>query len=374
MNALTVHAPGRVNLIGDHTDYNDGFALPVALDLGTQVTARSNDLGLLRAFVPGHEDCAPVDDLDPRAGPEWTRYVRGVASLLRDYGCDCQGADLVIDSNLPIGAGLSSSASLELAVAVALSTLAGETLDRRTLARLGQRVENEIVGVHSGIMDQLAVAYGRAGHALLIDCRSSNVTPVALPDDVRILVLDTAAPRTLHGSAYNTRRTECESALRALQRIDPTLRALRDATPALVDALEGVARRRARHVISENGRVLDAAAALRAGAIDEFGRLMTESHMSLRDDYRVSSPELDTMVELALDTDGVLGARMTGAGFGGCAVAVVTHAAAGTAADTITTAYRHATGHEGRAIVCSPSNGVEVIASPRAATRSTARR
>ncbi|HEX9371498.1 MAG TPA: galactokinase family protein, partial [Roseiflexaceae bacterium] len=217
--ALVVRSPGRVNLIGEHTDHNDGWVFPAALDLGTDVAARRRDDGRLRAVAPrlNAEDTAHIDDLRPRAGPEWTRFVRGVAALLRESGCPIPGADLLIDGDLPLRSGLSSSAALELGVAVALMTLAGCPIDRAALARLGQRVENEIVGVQSGIMDQLAVACGVAGHALLIDCRSFEIAPVPLPASVRVLVLDSAVPRTLAGSAYNQRRAECESALSKLR-------------------------------------------------------------------------------------------------------------------------------------------------------------
>jgi galactokinase len=360
---LVVRSPGRVNLIGEHTDYNDGWVLPAALNLGTDVAARRRDDRLLRvaAVRLGERDEAPVDDLRPREGPEWTRYVRGPASLVRAAGCDFPGADLLIDSDLPIGAGLSSSASVELGVAVALMTLGGCSMDPAALARLGQRVENEIVGVHSGIMDQLAIACGVAGHALLIDCRTLDIDPVPIPPDVRVLVLDSAVPRTLAASAYNQRRAECESALRALRAVAPDLRALRDVTPDLLAAergrLDPVDLRRARHVVTENRRVLDGAAALRRGAVDEFGRLMDDSHASLRDDYEVSGPELDTLVSIASGTPGVLGARLTGAGFGGCAVALVTADRAGRAAEEIAARYQQATGRNGRAVICTLSDG-----------------
>jgi galactokinase len=363
---LIVRSPGRVNLIGEHTDYNDGWALPVALDVGTDVAARRRDDGVLRVAAPRMQatDEVPVDDLRPREGPDWTRYVRGAAALLRDLGCEFPGADLLIDSDVPIGAGLSSSASLELGIAVALTTLADHPIDGAALARLGQRVENEIVGVHSGIMDQLAIALGVAGHALLIDCRSLDTQPVPIPSVVRILVLDSAVPRTLAGSAYNQRRADCESALRALQSVDLRLRALRDVSTELLAAegrrLTERERRRARHVVSENTRVLDAVAALRRGDVDRFGQLLTESHASLRDDYEVSSPDLDTLVDIAHRTPGVLGARLTGAGFGGCAVALATADQATHAAAAIAEQYRRTTGRPGSAWICEPSQGTHL--------------
>jgi galactokinase len=352
---VVVRAPGRVNLIGEHTDYNDGFALPVALDVGTDVAVRRNDSGTLRVIAPRVQgrDSVPVTELLTDGGPGWARYVRGSAAVAVE---DLDGADLLIDGDLPIGAGLSSSASLELGVILALQAVFDRPVDRTALARLGQRVENEVIGLRSGIMDQLAIACGRAGHAVLIDCRSLDADPVPLPDDVRVLVLDTHAPRTLAGSAYNDRRAECESAARALR-----LRALRDATPELVsEGLTGVERRRARHVVNENARVLSAVDALRTGDLGAFGALMTDSHASLRDDYEVSSPELEAIVAIALETGGVLGARLTGAGFGGCAVALVQAAEATRAAGTIARRYREATGRDGDAYVCAAGDGVHV--------------
>lgn len=357
-------APGRVNLIGEHTDYNDGWVFPAALDMGTIVAARRRDDGRLHTVAArlGAEDAAPLSDLRPREGTGWTRYVRGVAALLLGDGHPLPGADLLIDGDLPLGSGLSSSASLELGVAVALLGLAGVAIERTALARLGQRVENEIVGLQSGIMDQLAVACGVAGHALLIDCRSYAIRPVALPAGARVLVLDSAAPRTLAGSAYNQRRAECESAVGKLQAARPDIRALRDVDAALLAAeawrLDPVEVRRARHVVSENQRVLDSVAALAAGDLAGFGALMVASHRSLRDDYEVSGPELDALVAIALDMPGVLGARLTGAGFGGCVVALAAAADAETAAAAIAARYRAATGRDGRAYVSAAADGV----------------
>ncbi|MEU7906190.1 galactokinase [Actinoplanes sp. NPDC049118] len=361
-----VRSPGRVNMIGEHTDYNDGWALPAALDIGTDIAVRRRTHGLLRvrALRLDTNDERPLTDLRPGDGPEWTRYVRGCAALLRDTGHHLDGADLMIDSDLPLGAGLSSSASLELGILVALLATTGSDVKPTELARLGQRVENEIVGVDSGIMDQLAVASGVAGHLLLIDCRTLAVDPVPLPADVRILILDSAVPRSLAGSAYNRRRAECESALRVIQTAEPTVHALRDVTENLLalhqSRLTAVEFRRARHVIVENRRVLDGVVALRRGAVDEFGRLMNLSHISLRDDYQVSGPELDLLVGIATRAPGVLGARLTGAGFGGCAVALVTADHADDAAMAITAQYRRATGRPGSASICVPSNGAHV--------------
>jgi galactokinase len=368
---LVVRSPGRVNLLGEHTDYNDGFTLPIALDLGTDVAILRRPDGVLRTVARRMDatDIRPVDALRPTEGPEWARYVAGTAALLREDLGSLPGADLLIDGDLPIGAGLSSSASLELGVLVALLGLTGASVDRTELARLGQRVENEIIGVRSGIMDQLAIARGAAGAALLVDCRTLTTEAVPLPAGIGILVLDSAVPRTLAGSAYNTRRAECEAALRRLQDVAPRLRALRDVGPDLLaehgSRLSGVELRRARHVVSENARVQAGATALRAGDVEAFGRLMTDSHASLRDDYSVSGPELDILVAVALDTPGVLGARLTGAGFGGCAVALVTADAAERAATTIPARYRRATGRPGTASVAVASRGTHVSWSAR---------
>lgn len=363
--AVIVDSPGRVNLIGEHTDYNDGWVFPAALDIGTNIAARPRDDGTLQVVVKRFDgrDEAALDDLQPQAGPEWTRYIRGVAWMLRERGVPLVGADLLIDGDMPLSSGLSSSAALELGVAVALTTLVDTTIDRVELARLGQRVENEIVGVNSGIMDQMAVACGLADHALLIDCRSYAFAPTPIPPNVRVIVLDSAVPRTLAGSAYNQRRAECESALRKLRVAHPDLRALRDVTTDMLAAeagrLDDIELRRARHVVTENERVLQSVSALEAGDAVRFGQLMNASHASLRDDYEVSGPGLDALVEIACTTAGVLGARLTGAGFGGCAVALAEAPLAAAAAQQIAAAYREATGNNGSAYVCRPSDGTK---------------
>jgi galactokinase len=360
-----VRSPGRVNLIGEHTDYNDGFVLPAALDLGTWVAAAPRDDGRLHTVAARLDACddVPLDDLRPRGGPAWTRYVRGVAALLQEAGGILAGAELFIDGDLPLSGGLSSSASLELGVGLALADLAGFSIARRDLALLAQRAEHEFAGVMCGIMDQFAVAFGQAGHALLIDCRTLQVKPVSFPDTVRILILDSAVPRTLAGSAYNQRRAECQEAVRRLQGRYPKVQALRDATLAMLAAagLEGVVLRRARHVVTENTRVLESVAALRRGDVGLLGRLMNASHASLRDDYEVSGPELDALAEIANDTPGVHGARLTGAGFGGSCVALVAAAQAEAAADSIMDRYRERTGRPGQAFFCTPAQGVHVV-------------
>ncbi|MGH8935952.1 MAG: galactokinase [Acidimicrobiia bacterium] len=362
---VVVRSPGRVNLIGEHTDYNEGWVLPVAVDLGTWLAARPRSDGLLSvaSLRLEVEDRAHLADLRPTEGPRWTRYVRGMAALLLEAGEPLVGADVLIDGDLPLEAGLSSSASLEMGVAVLLLALAGRPVDRRGLARLGRRVENEVVGVQSGIMDQLAVACGEEGRALLIDCRTLRVEPVPFPPGMALLVIDSGIPRSLDASPYNQRRAECRAALRGLQEAEPRLRALRDATPELLEAhpLAPLLGRRARHVVGENRRVHQAATALRSGDTAHLGRLMVEAHRSLRDDFEASTPEIDSLVEMAVSKPGVPGARLTGAGFGGSVVALVEEQRAQPAGGEIVESYRRTTGRAGRAYICLPGPGVSVI-------------
>lgn len=322
-------APGRINLIGEHTDYNDGFVLPMAIDRGVVVAATPRSDRRVRVFsldVDGEIEL----DLDrpgpPRRG-SWIDRVEGVAQSLARRGVALSGAELVLSGDVPHGAGLSSSAALEVAVGMALWSLAGGAVDRVTLALAAQAAENDWVGTRCGVMDPMIAALGAADRALLIDCRSLEVSPVplALPDHV-IAVLDTRVTHDLASSAYNDRRAECERGVELLGRWLPDIRALRDVSPddfePLAAQLPEPVRRRCRHVIGENARTLGAAAALRVGDLSRFGRLMAESHRSLRDDFEVSCPELDLLAEVAAATPGVLGGRMTGGGFGGCVIAL----------------------------------------------------
>jgi len=364
--SLVVHSPGRVNLIGDHTDYHDGLVLPAAINLGTDVAASSRDDRRLRVVAVRFDESDEIslDDFRPGSGPEWSHYVYGCVAMLRSAGYAISGADLLIDGDLPIGGGLSSSASLEMGVSVALTRLVGLDIDRPTLARLCQRVENQIIGVQSGIMDQLAVACGVLDHALMIDCRSTDIELVPVPRSARLIIVDSGLPRTLAGSAYNERRMESTSALAALQANASGLAALRDVTMALLarhtQNLDGTQLRRARHVVTENQRVRESATALRHGDVEAFGRLMAASHVSLRDDYDVSVPELDLLVATAMQTPGVLGARMTGAGFGGCVVVLARTERAEDAAAHIPLEYTRLTGRPSTAYQCRPSDGTRV--------------
>lgn len=308
---ITAVAPGRVNLIGEHTDSSGGLVLPLAIDRATTITGtRGGDEVVLVSPDEEHPAVVALDVTDPAAlTPGWARYVAGVVAQLRPT----EGFVGEVTTTLPIGAGLSSSAALEVAVALALG-FEGSALD---LARVTQLAEQQASGVPCGIMDQLASAGGVTGHALLIDCHELTVTPVALPDDIEIRVVHSGQARKLAGSAY-AERTAAVAA--AEEQLGP-LRLLRD--PAAADALDDpVLRRRARHVISENERVRTVVAALAAGDRDAVGRALVASHVSLRDDFEVSTPVLDTLVDRLNAIDGVIGARLTGAGFGGCVVAL----------------------------------------------------
>lgn len=360
---VVVRSPGRVNLIGEHTDYNDGLVLPAAIDLGTDIAAASRSDRVLRVVAEHFDaqDVVSLDDFDPTAGAPWTKYVRGIASLLPNLGVDPVGADILVSGDLPLGAGLSSSASLEMGVGLTMCTLAGFEPDLVELALLAQRVENEVVGVQSGLMDQLAVAGGRSGHALHIDCRSLETTLVPFPKDLRLLVLDSAVPRSLTATDYNRRREECDTALDLIQAIQPTVSSLRDLTIDQLERLQthmpDVAFRRARHVVTENRRVSDVVDALMTGDVDAVGTLFAQGHASLRDDFEVSCEEIEVLVRLAASTDGVHATRLTGAGFGGCVVSLVDASHAETAAASIVSAYNETTKLTGRAYVCRPADG-----------------
>lgn len=346
-----VRAPGRVNLIGEHTDYNDGFVLPLAIDLELRLRFRPRPDGrvLLRsAEIPGK----PLDLPDGGDLPPWGRYVEGVRALLALP----LGLEGDVASDIPVGAGLSSSAALELAVARALAAANGRQWEPPAMARLAQRAEIDYAGNRCGIMDQLAVACGQAGCALLIDCRSLAVRAVQLPPQLSVVVCDSARPRQLVDSAYNERRAACEEAARRLG-----VQALRDARPEMLTSLPPELRRRAEHVVADNQRVQDFAAALESGNWARLGELMYASHASLRDLYEVSCPELDLLVALAEDIPGCAGSRLTGAGFGGCTVSLVEAGAAALFAVTLVERYRARTGLPARSWVCRAVDGVSLV-------------
>lgn len=340
------HAPGRVNLIGDHIDYMGGTVMPMAIDRGTDlwVAAREDRLLVARSdnFPEVGEVVADIDAeaADPRW--DWANYLVAVAYALRAGGLRPPGVDVRVSGNIPNGSGLSSSASLELAMAVAFDGLAAAGLSAQELALAGQRAENEFIGVACGIMDQLSIAAGVAGHALLIDCGTLEVTPVPFPAGLAVVVADTNQRRELADSAYNERRAACESAERQLGRrlVDVPADDVEQAVAGLPDQL----RRRARHVMTEQARVLAFALALRADDRVRMGELMRASHESLRDDFEVTGPALDAMVQAAWEAPGVVGARMTGAGFGGCTVNLVQPELVGVFTEQVGAAYTSATG------------------------------
>ncbi len=327
-----VRAPGRVNLIGEHTDYNLGFVLPAAIDLEIRIAYLPTDDSRVELTRLGDEDrdAFDLEAIRPRTG-SWLDYVAGTAWALEEAGHPRRGLRGVIASTLPIASGLSSSAAIELASAWALLDGAAGTVDAMTLARICQRAENAFVGVQCGLMDQFASSCGVDGSAVLLDCRSLEWRPVALPGDVVIVVLHTGSPRSLNASEYNARRSQCETAVAELTRDVPSIASLRDVTlPVLLaaqDRMDPVAFRRARHIVTENERVGEAIAAFAADDLAAVGRLFAASHASLRDDFEVVSPELDAMVEIASAVPGVVAARMTGAGFGGSTVNLVRPAA-----------------------------------------------
>jgi galactokinase len=371
--ARLFRAPGRVNLIGEHTDYCDGFVMPAAIDLQTVVAAAPREdrrVRLASANVAGTIEI-DLDDLDPRPRKHWSDYVRGVALMLGRAGVRLRGADLRVGTSIPIGGGLGSSAALEVAAGQALLTLAAAPVELRALALACQRAENEVVGNRCGIMDPFIACFGEAGRVVLLDCRSLDHRALPLPDGVRVVVCDTLVRHQLAGSEYNARRADCEESARRLGMGRCDVGALRDLT--LEDLERGAARlppvvlRRCRHVIGENTRVLDATAALDRGDLAGFGLLISASHRSLRDDYEVSCRELDLLVELAAPVQGVYGTRMTGGGFGGCTVTLVRADGVQSLVEAVTAGYREATGRTPQVHVCSLDAGVAEV-TPRGET------
>lgn len=358
---VVVRAPGRVNLIGEHTDYNDGFVLPMAIDRAVWIALRPRDDSTIRLHSLDFDETAEFSlNALQHENAGWAEYVKGVAWALQEAGYDLHGWEGVVAGDVPIGAGLSSSAALELATARAFAVVAGWPWDAAIMARLAQRAENRWVGVNCGIMDQMISAGGVAAHALLIDCRSLATEPAPLPPQTAVVVLDTNTRRGLVDSAYNERRRQCEAAAHFFG-----VPALRDVTlkefEARAGELDPVTRRRARHVIGENERTLLAAEAMRRGDAATLGQLMNASHISLRDDFEVSSRELNIMAEVAQAESGCFGARMTGAGFGGCAVAVVAEVAAEAFAWSVAQQYQAVTDLAPNVYICQATDGAGVI-------------
>lgn len=363
-NPRMFSAPGRVNLIGEHTDYNDGFVLPMAIDRRTYVAAALRDDRWVRCRsqeFAGAIEFELSEDLTP-AG-DWADYIRGVAACLLRDGAALRGADLLIASEVPVGAGLSSSAALEIAAGFALLRLAEQPVDRLALARAGQRAEQEFAGTQCGIMDQFIAAHAREGHALPLDCRSEEARAIPLDlSRTRIVVCNSMVRHNLAAGEYNRRRAECEEGVDRLAAHLPGVQSLRDVEleefDLVADSLPERIRRRCNHVLTENARTLAAVEALEAGDLARFGQLMDASHESLREDYEVSCRELDLLVEIARRIPGVLGARMTGGGFGGCTVNLVDADRVAAFTETIQHEYERATGLRPECHVCVASGGV----------------
>ena len=357
-------APGRVNLIGEHTDYNDGFVLPMALDRRTYVAAAPRTDGQIRCFSTAFPN-EVLFALNPNLAPanDWANHIRGVAACLLQDEFTLPGADLLIASEVPMGAGLSSSASLEVAVGFALLTLANQPVDLVDLALTCQRAEQQFTGTQCGVMDQYIACLGIAGHALLIDCR--NLEYRAVPLDLRqarVVVVNSQVKHDLATSAYNQRRAECEDGVRRLRGHLPDIQALRDVELEAFDhwaeALPDIVRRRCNHVITENARTLAAVEALEQHDLNRFGQMMFASHESLRHDYEVSCRELDLLVEIASQQPGVFGARMTGGGFGGCTVNLVAVGEVENFTNAITQEFEKQMGKQPACYVCQASDGV----------------
>ena len=362
-----VRAPVRVNLIGEHTDYNDGYVLPIAIDLAITIALLPTGDGEVTVTLAEDGETAGfrLDTIGPRRG-HWIDYVAGTALAMADAGLAVRGFRGVLASDLPQGAGLSSSAALELASAFALSGGDEPATDRMTLARIAQRGENVHVGVASGLMDQFASSLGEQGAALLLDCRSLAYRTVPLDlRRVALIVCDSGSSRRLDGSAYNERHDQCAAAVSAIAATNPGVRSLRDVTPEMLaaakDSLGPTLADRAQHVVTENVRVLDTVAALEANDPERAGRRFSESHSSLRDLYAVSSPELDALVEIAEGVPGVLGSRLTGAGFGGCTVTLVRRESVEALRRAIGERYSALTGLTPRLFEVAPARGAEAI-------------
>jgi len=354
-----VRAPGRVNLIGEHTDYNDGFVLPMAIDRAvwialspradSQIRVRSLDLEVDSAF----------DLHSLTQGDGWLEYIKGVAYELQKAGHELRGFDAVMTGDVPRGAGLSSSAAVELATARAFAAVSGFAWDAVQMAKIAQKAENEWVGMNCGIMDQMASAAAKEGYALFLDCRTLEVQHAPLPENTSVVILDTSTRRGLVDSAYNERRSQCEEAARWFG-----VKALRDVSVEEFEKRSGlreVVMKRARHIITENARVLEAVQVMKAGNVKRLGELFNASHNSLRDDFEVTNEALNQIVECAQEQSTCYGARMTGAGFGGCAVALVREENAQEFTNAVSAAYKQRSGLDASVYVCKASEGASVV-------------
>ena len=358
-------APGRVNLIGEHTDYNDGFVMPVAIDRSTWVGVSPRSDSIVRVYSSDFNETGEFDlsVFPPPPRKHWSDYVRGVAAVLQQSGYPLKGADLLIKGEIPIGSGLSSSAAIEVATALALLANSGNEVDRVHLAKLCQRAENEFVGMRCGIMDQFISCCGKKDCSLMLDCRSLSYQLLPMQAETRLVICNTMVKHELASGEYNKRRAECEEAVHRLQKVLPGVLALRDVSLKALEAqreiLPEVVYRRALHVVTENQRVLEAAKALERNDPVTFGKLMVESHQSLKSNYEVSCLELDIMVGLAKTLSGVYGSRMTGGGFGGCTVTLLESSKVDEFRENMATRYKQATGLHPEIYPCTAAGGAE---------------
>jgi len=364
---LWARAPGRVNLIGEHTDYNEGYVFPIAIKHSVWVVASPRSDRLVRMFSENFKewDDFGLDDIRPNPQHPWSNYPRGVAHFLQQSGYHLQGADLLVYGDVPLGAGLSSSAAIEVAFALAFKALNDLPIKDVPLAQLCQKAENEFVGMRCGIMDQFVAIMGQENHALFLDTRSLHYEHIPWQNpNICLAIMDTKVKRELVSSAYNQRREECEQAVRLFQTWEPQVQSLRDVSPETFhrhkEELPEPIRQRAEHVIFENQRVLQSVEALRKGDYQTFGQLMRASHASLRDLYEVSCRELDLVVQIAEETPGVLGARMTGAGFGGCAIALLPRQTVSELTQRLLFHYTRQTQRKPDIYITSPNQGGQV--------------
>jgi len=366
-NVRIFRAPGRVNLIGEHTDYNDGFVLPAAIDLYTWTAVAPRADRVLSIFSENFRETAKIDldEASPKPRDHWTDYVRGVAIMLQKTGVPLRGANMAIYSNVPLGSGLSSSAALEVSVASALLAVSGQTLPLSDIARICQRAENEFVGARVGIMDQTASCVGATDKAILLDCRSLKYELLPMPAGVTMVICNTMVKHEHSGGEYNDRRAQCEEGVRNLKKFYPEIKALRDVSLSKLEALRRdlpeLIYRRCHHVVSENERVLQTVAAWHKGNWADIGRLMAESHLSLKRDYEVSSRELDLLVDAATGRPGLIGARMTGGGFGGCTINLVNSATVADFTAAVRNAYKKSLEMDPEIYVTTAGAGVSEI-------------
>ncbi|MGB9596152.1 MAG: galactokinase [Candidatus Poribacteria bacterium] len=365
---VIVRAPGRVNLIGEHTDYNDGFVLPIAIDRDIMIASRRREDKIIRLYSLDYDQSVEfgLDDIKYDDDKKWSNYPRGVAHFLQESEYAISGLDAVITGNIPIGAGLSSSAAMEVATAFTFEKICDLNIDPVQMALLCQKAENKFVGVNCGIMDQFISRLGKKDHALLLDCRSLEfeLVPINL-ENIKIVVCDTGKKRGLVDSEYNSRRAECERGVKILEKFLPGITALRDIEiedlKKYSSHIPEITEKRCLYVVKENIRVLESASAIKEDDLLKFGELMNESHIGLRDEYEVSCPELDAMVEIAWSIDGVIGSRMTGAGFGGCTVSIVIEDCVQELINKVHKEYPKRTGLQPEIYVCTAEDGAGTV-------------